>query len=172
MAKRYVAIDVETTGLSPLRGGRVIEIGAVKMDGSCIIEEFQSLIDPGTKITFQAQRIHGITCDMLFGQLKPDQVLPEFRRFVQDDSLVAHNAVFDIAFIRYEFARLGLNFSSTYHCTLDMSRKLFPNLPDHKLMTVYRHLFGEPPDNVRSHRALDDARMAARVWLEVRKHGA
>ncbi len=169
MSDRYIVIDVETTGLSPQRGGRVIEIGAVAVDGGKIVDDYHSLIDSGKRITLQAQQVHGITNEMLAGQPKPDQVFPEFHRFIGDGSLVAHNASFDMTFLRYEFGRLGLGFSNSYHCTLAMCRRLFPGLRDHKLQTVYCHLFGAPPEGARPHRALDDARMTARVWMEMRK---
>jgi DNA polymerase-3 subunit epsilon len=167
--RRCVVVDVETTGLSPLRGERIIEIGAVTVDGSGIVDEFHSLIDPGTRIALQASHVHGITSDMLAGKPKPEEVLPGFHRFIRDCALVAHNASFDVSFLRYEFSRLGLGFNNPCHCTLTMSRQRFPNLRDHKLETVYRHLFGPPPDGVRLHRALDDARMVARVWMEMMK---
>ena len=166
---RCVIVDVETTGLSASRGGRIIEIGAVAIDEGRISGEFHSLIDAETHITSGALKIHGITSDMLAGQPKPESVFRDFRRFIRDSILVAHNASFDVTFLRYEFGRLGLGLNNPYHCTLTMCRRHFPNLRDHKLETVYRRLFGPPFDGTRLHRALDDARMVARVWMEMMK---
>lgn len=166
MPPRIIAVDVETTGLSALRGGRIIEIGAVAVDESGITDEFHSLVDPGAHITAQAQRVHGITNAMLSGKPKPEAVLHDLFRYIEGSVLVAHNASFDVTFLRHEFGRLGLGFNNPYLCTLALSRKRFPNLRDHKLETVYRHLVGSP-EGIRMHRALDDARMAARIWMEM-----
>ena len=93
---RYVALDVETTGLSPQNGDRVIEIGAVAIEDQSIIAEFSSLIDVDKGIPWQVRQVHGITNEMLEGEPKPDVVLPEFYKFIAGSILVAHNASFDI----------------------------------------------------------------------------
>ncbi|MFH1076519.1 MAG: 3'-5' exonuclease [Pseudomonadota bacterium] len=164
---RFVVVDVETTGLSSRRGDRIIEVGAVIVKGREIAAEFCSLIRTDKPIPFAAEQIHGITNEMLIGKPKPEEVFPQFREFIGNSALVAHNAQFDIGFLRHEFSRLGLGLNNRYFCTLEMSRARYPNLSDHKLGTVFRHLFGRPGDQVRGHRALGDARMVAWVWLEL-----
>lgn len=166
-AARVIAIDVETTGLLPRRGDRVIEVGAVALQGGIIVEEFHSLINAGARITFAAQRIHGITSDMLACQPAPDEVFPKLLEFIGLSILIAHNAPFDMQFLRAELSRLGRSLSGKHICTLALSRRRFPDLPDHSLEAVYRHLCGRMPEQARRHRALDDARMAARIWLEM-----
>lgn len=166
-AERVIAIDVETTGLLPLRGDRVIEVGAVALQGGIIVEEFHRLINSGARITIAAQRIHGITSDMLAGQPAPDEVFPKLQEFIGGSILIAHNAPFDMQFLRAEFGRLGRSFSSKHTCTLALSRRRFPGLPDYRLEAVYRHLFGVIPELTKRHRALDDAMMAARIWMEM-----
>ena len=167
--KRCVAVDVETTGLSASRGDRIIEVGAVALIENGAGDEFHTLIDPGVPVSIPAQRVHGITNEMLRGMPKPEDALTDFHRFIGDSVLVAHNVSFDVTFLRYEFSRLGLGFNNLYRCTLTMSRRRYPTLRDHKLETVCRHLFGALPEGARMHRALDDARMAARVWIEMTK---
>lgn len=167
--QRYVCVDIETTGLSAARGGRIIEIGAVVIEGCRVINEYQTFVDPGARITLQAQRVHGITHDMLAGKPKPEDVFPAVSRLISSAAIVAHNAIFDVSFLRHEFGRLGLSLNNRYACTLRMSRRFFPNLCDHKLKTVYCHLFGALPEGSTLHRALGDARMAARVWMEIMK---
>jgi len=164
---RYVALDVETTGFSPKSGDRVIEIGAVAIEDQSIIAEFSSLVDVGKMIPWQVQQVHGITNEMLNGEPKPDEVLPEFYKFIGGSILVAHNAAFDIGFLRNEFALLGMNLNNRSLCTLKMSRKRYPHLPNHKLETVGRYLFGESCKQMQMHRALDDAKLAAMIWLEM-----
>ncbi len=205
--ERYVVLDVETTGLSPWKGDRVIEIGAVALEGGDLMAEFSTLIQAPRAIPFCASQIHGITDEMLIGQPTPEEVFPALDTFIRDSILVAHNAQFDIGFLRNEYELLGKRFSQRHICTLEMSRSRFPHLRNHKLETVYRHLIGingegdlmrrghgKPgghdiglpgehdwifvgnPDRVprsrrgrgsgrQTHRALDDARMVAAIWL-------
>jgi len=160
---------VETTGLSARNGDRVIEIGAVAIEGQSIVDEFSSLIDVDKRIPWRVQQVHGITNEMLSGEPKPDEVLPEFYEFITGSILVAHNASFDIGFLRHEFALLGMSLNNRSLCTLKMSRKLYPYLPNHKLGTVSRYLLGKSCRQMQIHRALDDAKLAAMIWLEMEK---
>ena len=163
----YVALDVETTGFSPQNGDRVIEIGAVTIKNQSIVAEFSSFIDVDKRIPWHVQKVHGITNEMLEGKPKPDEVWSEFYKFIDGSMLVAHNASFDIGFLRREFALLGMSLNNRSLCTLKMSRKLYPYLPDHKLKTVGRHLLGESCKQMQMHRALDDAKLAGMIWLEM-----
>jgi len=207
--ERYVVLDVETTGLWPWRGDRVIEVGAVAIEGGGMIAEFNTLVQAPREIPFRASQIHGITDEMLIGQPTPEEVFPAFEAFLQDSIIIAHNARFDIGFLRRENELLGARFHPRYICTLEMSRHRFPHLRNHKLETVYRHLMegklggelspspatcfdpplilsSEPAEeskdglpkqaplpgvenkfhpHMQTHRALDDARMVARIWL-------
>ena len=160
-------IDVETTGLSPSQGDRVIEIGAVTIEQNQIKGEFHSLINVGKRIPPAAQLIHGITDKMLDGEPKPEEVFPLFNEFIQGSVLVAHNARFDICFLTHEFSLLGLMLKNKYRCTLEISRAKYPRLPNHKLETVYRHLCGKTNGAIQAHRALGDAKMVAEIWMEM-----
>ena len=102
---------------------------------------------------------------MLAGQPKPQEVFASFRQFFGDSTLVAHNVDFDVWFLRYEYWRVGHTLINRHKCTLKLSRKRYPGLPDYKLETVARHVLGEEVDKGRRHRALDDARLAARIWM-------
>ena len=104
---------------------------------------------------------------MLIGQPTPEQVIPLFNEFIRVSVLVAHNAPFDLSFLRSEFDRLRMRLPHRHICTLEMSRIRFPRLRDHKLETVYRHLFGDTTGSGRRHRALDDASMTAMIWLKM-----
>lgn len=164
---RYIIFDIETTGLSPRRGDRVIEIGAVALQTGNNVGEYHSLINIGRRIPRPAVRVHGITEEMLIGRPTPEEAFPKFHAFINEGVLVAHNAPFDVAFLRYEFGRIGLGLSNGYRCTLDMSRRRFPCLREHTLEAVYRHLFGTAQIEAQKHRALEDARMVARIWVEM-----
>jgi DNA polymerase III subunit epsilon len=143
---RIVVLDVETTGLWPRRGDRIIEIGAIAIENRIMMEEFNTLIDTTRSISREAQQVHGITREMLEGKPKSEVVMPEFQEFIRDSILVAHNAKFDMGFIRHEFQRQKLSFNHYYICTLEMSQARCPHLPNHKLSTVYRHLIEKNGD--------------------------
>lgn len=162
---RTVIVDVETTGKAVQRGGRVIEVGAVAVEGGEVVAELATLIDAGAPISYGAFRVHGISEGMLAGKPLPQDVWPWFRQFCAAAPLVAHNAPFDSSFVRHELSMLGMGLPNPWHCTVRLARKRLPQLDNHRLDTVYRHLFGVIPAGTQRHRALDDARMAARVWV-------
>lgn len=183
---KIVFIDVETTGLDPRRGHRIIEIGAVAMENNQIINEYQSFVRVNSSIPAHVSKIHGITNDMLCNQPTPEQVYPELKNFLSDSLLVAHNAKFDTGFLQSEFNKLNLSIQNQSICTLEMSRRRYPRLPNYKLSTVYLHLIGTNgdmlqigdimrnpkgstscprKDKLQQHRALTDARMVAAIWL-------
>ena len=93
--ERTIIVDVETSGLSASRGGRVIEIGAVVIEGGHIVDEYAALIDSGATISYGAFQVHGISERTLCGQPSPDKVWPVFAGLVGCAPLVAHNAPFD-----------------------------------------------------------------------------
>jgi DNA polymerase-3 subunit epsilon len=101
---------------------------------------------------------------MLSDQPTPGSVYPAFKEIIKGKTLVAHNVKFDMAFLRMEFARMGMRLNNPSICTLEMSRKRLPHLPNHKLGAVYRYLTGKADTDIRQHRALDDARMVAAIW--------
>ncbi|MBE0501183.1 MAG: 3'-5' exonuclease [Desulfuromonadales bacterium] len=164
-----VIFDTETSGLSPKTGHRIIEIGAVAMSGSEITGEFQSLIDTDCEISWRATNVHGITNRMLKGEPSPFQVFTDFRDFIGAATLVAHNAPFDLRFLEFEFAALGFRLTNRSHCTLRLSRKIWPQLENHKLDTVARHV-GASFDGLQQHRALDDAKVTAEIWRQMLMH--
>ncbi len=163
---RTVVFDVETTGLSPELGDRVIEVGAVALSQYKIVDEFHSLIFVDQPIDPEAGRVHGITEKMLRGRPRAEKVMPRFRDFIGGSIMVAHNVDFDLRFIGSEFARMKLGgLRNAFYCSLEIGRKLLPELPRHDLETLYRELYGRSP--ARLHRALDDARIAAAIWVKL-----
>jgi DNA polymerase-3 subunit epsilon len=163
--QRTIIFDVETSGLSPSTGGRVIEIGAAAVVAGEIEAEFSTLIHVDCDIHWAAERVHGISRAMLRGQPSPAEVWPAFLDFAGNAPLVAHNARFDESFLRFELERLGMVLRNPIHCSLIASRRRFPRLANHRLETVARHVLGEIPADCRLHRALGDARLLARVWV-------
>lgn len=164
----FVAFDVETTGLSPV-AQRLVEISGVKFGpGAGSTGEpaiFSRLINPECPIPREVQRIHGITDEMVREEPTFREVIPEFIEFVGDCVLMAHNAPFDVEFVRVSLARLGLPFPKNKVVdTLVMSRELLPDAPRHQLKTVVEVL-GLPAGDY--HRALADSVHVRDVFLKL-----
>ena len=157
----FAVIDVETTGLSPGRGDRIIEIAIARVDARGQIEdEYATLIDPQGRDTGPVF-IHGITNDALRGAPTFDQVIGEVLARMQGAVVVAHNAVFEERFLQAEFARIGLTLPQRIPalCTLWLGQRAL-STPNHKLTTLCRH-YGIPL--VDKHAALGDVRATARL---------
>ncbi len=158
----FVAFDLETTGLSS-QNDRITEVGAVILRNGVEIDRFQTLVDPERLLTKENTELTGITNEMLQGAPKIEQVLPKFLEFVGDRPLVAHNAAFDIGFIRAECERQKITRSFTYADTLVLSRILMPQLSKHKLDIVSNAL-SLPEFN--HHRAADDAMTCGLIMVK------
>lgn len=157
-----IAIDLETTGLSPLVD-KVIEIAAYKItpEGTSI---FSTLINPDIPIPAHTTAIHNITDDMVIQSPKLSEILPELKQFLGDLPLVAHNAKFDLGFIVMGLQREKLLTSSAaVYCSCKMARLTHKELSNHKLGTLVKEL--DIP-LVNHHRALDDAYASLKVFIK------
>ena len=163
-----VAIDVETTGLSPVVD-RMIELSAVKITPTGI-ETFDELIDPEIDIPQITINIHGITQQMVKGKEKIETVLPKFLKFCGNLPILGHNAKFDVGFIVFDIHRLKLSFpKSPIFCSIKLSRTTFKDAENHKLGTLAKFL-NIPLKN--HHRALDDAFASLFIFNEALKKGS
>ncbi len=149
----YVGFDLETTGLSDKKD-TIIEIGAVRMKNGKELDRFQTFVDPGQPLRKEIVDLTGITDDMLVGAPKLEEVFPKFIEFVGDRPLAAHNADFDMGFIRAACNNLGYDYGFTSVDTLVLSQNLMPHLNRHKLNIVADAL--SLPE-FSHHRAADDA---------------
>ncbi|MFN3267382.1 MAG: PolC-type DNA polymerase III [Deinococcales bacterium] len=162
----FVVFDLETTGLSPERDA-ILEIGAlVVRDEQITNESFQTLVYPRRSIPFYISRINGITDRMVQGAPTIEDALPRFFEFVAGRQLVAHNAEFDIGFVRSNAARLGLNAPLRATCTVQLSRRAFPTEKNHSLDAVCARLGLVASQR---HRALADVEVTAQAFLEFRR---
>jgi DNA polymerase III epsilon subunit family exonuclease len=149
----FVAFDTETTGFSPANE-RIIEIGAVKYRGGRVIESAHWLINPGVPI--KNSFVHNITDEMVAGHPPFADSYKAFVRFVGDSVLLAHNASFDVRFMRAEIERNQLKpLPNPVLDSLALFRKWYPDAPSHKLGMLAKWL-GIPVGS--EHRAEDDAR--------------
>lgn len=164
--------DIETTGLDPKRGHRIIEIGGVRIERGQIdqTKTFSSLVNPECAIPPDAKRIHKITDDTLRDAPTIMAVLPEFLAFAHDSTLVAHNAAFDMGFLDVEkeccWGYLEL---PPCLCTKLLSQSIFPTASRHNLDTLCER-FQIPLPSDR-HRALADVLLTAQVLLRLLEHG-
>jgi DNA polymerase-3 subunit alpha (Gram-positive type) len=161
----YCIIDIETTGLQ-FRTDKITEIGVVKVRDGEIIDTFETLINPLVPIPFHITKITNITDDMVKGKETIKEVIPKLLEFIGDAILVAHNATFDMGFIRYNVESLGYEFKNGHIDTLALSRKLFPEFKKHKLEIIANNL-GIKVDV--AHRALDDVKTLHKIYNEMRK---
>ncbi|MCI9887828.1 3'-5' exoribonuclease [Micrococcales bacterium 31B] len=152
----FVVLDLETTG-GQSSGDAITEIGAVKVRGGARIGTFQTLIDPGIPIPYFITRLTGISNAMVQGQPRIETVLGSLFDFVRDAVVVAHNAPFDIGFLRAAARRHDIEWPQVPVLdTVRLSRALMPagTVPNHKLGTLASYIGTEVTPN---HRALDDA---------------
>lgn len=162
----YIAvIDFETTGLSPAMGDRATEVAIVMVEGGRVVDRFQSLMNAGVHIPYFITSLTGISNAMLATAPPAASVMAQARCFVGSAPMVAHNAAFDRKFWQAELARAGFDAPQPFACTLLVSRRLYPQVPNHKLGSLvdYHRL----PRTGAAHRALADAEMAAHLLGQI-----
>jgi len=165
----FVVLDVETTGLRPDRGDRVVALAGIKVRGGVVrrAEVFDTLINPGRAIPARSAAVHGITDEQVGGAPRIDAVLPDFSAFAEGAVLVGHELWFDLAFLEPEARRLGLPPLAGDHGVVDtriVSRLVHGSFPDHTLEAVTGRL-GITVEG--RHSALGDARATAEVLVRL-----
>lgn len=158
-------IDFETTGMSPDLGDRATEVAVVIVAGGKIVDRYQNLMNTGAYIPAFIEELTGISNDMIRMAPPAAQVMGELAEFVGAIPLVAHNASFDSKFLDAEWSRIGHSRQQQFACSMLLSRRIYPEAPNHKLGTLVSHL--ELPSAARHHRALADAEMTAHLWLRM-----
>ena len=162
----YTVFDTETTGLEPANGDEIIQIGALRVLNSRLLQQeyFDQLVDPRCALKAASIAIHGITDNMLQGQPTIDQVLPAFHDFCVDTVLVGHNVAFDMRFLEIKESSLGIRFDQPVLDTLLLSAVAHPNQQSHSLEAIMQRL-GITVD--QRHNALADATATAKVFLRL-----
>jgi len=162
----YVVLDFETTGLSP-SNDEIIEIGAVKVHGCKVVDEFSTLINPYISIPFYITKITGISDSMV--QESPDicETLPSLLEFIGEQTIIAHNANFDINFL-YDQCQLemGVPFRNDFIDTMRVSRQFFKHFPNHKLDTLAKEF---NVLNTGAHRALSDCYCTQEIYEKMKR---
>lgn len=156
----YCVLDLETTGFSAVTE-KITEIGVMKLKEGVVIDKFSCFVNPEKPIPQRVVEITNITDDMVKNAETIDKVFPKFLDFIQGSVLVAHNAEFDIGFLKQNASLLGYEFDFTYIDTLSLAKDIFPEYKTYKLGRIAKNL-GIKVEV--AHRALDDVDTTVKVF--------
>ena len=161
----FVVFDLETTG-AKAPPCRITEIGAYRVRDGKVTEEFQTLVNPESPIPPFITGLTGISDDMVKDAPKFADVVHDLLGFIGDSVLVAHNSAFDMRFLNYEIGLIFQDYriANPCLCTVQLSRKLLPDIVNHKLKTVAEHY---SIDFVNHHRASADAYATAHIFVNL-----
>jgi DNA polymerase-3 subunit epsilon len=166
---REIVLDTETTGLDPLQGHRVVEIGCVELLNHVATgRTWQAYINPERAMPTEAAMVHGLTDDFLADKPVFSQVVDAFMEFIGDAPLIIHNASFDMNFLNAEMTRIGFAKLDNARATdtVMMARKMFPGAP--ASLDALCKRFGVDTTGRQLHGALLDSLLLAEVYLELR----
>jgi DNA polymerase-3 subunit alpha (Gram-positive type) len=138
----YIVFDVETTGLSPVDGDRIIELAAARVRRGVIVDRYTTFVNPQRALNPEAQKLNNISQDMVKDAPTSAEILPRFMEFAGSSCLVAHNASFDIKFVAFELALAGRKLQDTTPVldTMKMSRNFLPHLTSQRLEYIANSL--------------------------------
>jgi DNA polymerase-3 subunit alpha (Gram-positive type) len=158
----FVVFDLETFGLNSHKN-EIIEIGAIKLKGTRIVDTFSSFVNPNKIIPKRISELTHITQDMVDNAPAIEDVLPKFLEFTKDAVMVAHNSAFDMGFIRRDAKKyMGIDYKPPIIDTLQMARDLYPDLKGYNLDRLNK-IFKLSLEN--HHRAIDDAQSTAKLFI-------
>jgi len=166
---REIVLDTETTGLDPLKGDRVVEIGCVELHNHVSTgKTFQVYLNPERTVPTEAAMVHGLTDEFLADKPVFAEKVDDFLTFIADSTLVIHNASFDMNFLNAELTRCGYSRLSMERATdtVLIARKMFPGAP--ASLDALCKRFGVDASGRTVHGALLDAQLLAEVYLELR----
>lgn len=156
----YCVLDLETTGFSAVTE-KITEVGIMKVQNGEVIDEFSCFVNPEKHIPQRVTEVTNITDDMVKDAETIEQVFPKILDFIKDSVLVAHNAPFDMGFLKQNAKLLGYEFDYTYIDTLSLAKDLFPDYKKYKLGKIAENL-GIKVEV--AHRALDDVDTTVKVF--------
>jgi DNA polymerase-3 subunit epsilon len=163
MGNTFCVVDIEATGGNQ-KQGRIMEVGIVKVRHGQIVDEMSTLINPGKPIDKFVSKLTGITDHEVRQAPVFAEAAPRILEFLGDGTFVGHNAAFDYSYLRLELHRAGFEYQADQICTIDLSKKLFPNELSYSLGKLCRSL---GLDVSLRHRALGDARCTSLLFLRL-----
>jgi DNA polymerase-3 subunit epsilon len=166
---RSIALDIETTGLNPLEGHKIVEIGCVELiDNFPSGKKWQKYINPQRKMPDEAFKVHGLSEDFLSTKKVFSEVVNEFLSFIKEATLIIHNAKFDLTFINYELETLNIEpinlKKNKVEDTLSIAKKMFPGQSVSLDALCRKYKINKER---KHHGALLDAELLAEVYLEM-----
>jgi DNA polymerase III subunit epsilon len=165
LPSKIAFVDLETTGARSTYD-RIIEIGIVRVENNKIVKTFNTLLNPLSYIPPEIERITGIKASDVENAPVFRQVANEVLEILKDCVFVAHNVRFDYSFLKTEFTRENINFTSKHFCTVRLSRVLFPQHRHHNLDSIIQRFNIEC---LNRHRALDDARVLYDFFIKLQQ---
>ena len=157
--KDFLVFDIETTGFS-YKNNKIIEIGGARVRDGEIIDTFSTFVNPEVKIPFKITELTGITDSMVKDAPLIDEVILDFNEFIKDSILVAHNAYFDVGFIKKNLKDQNISIDNPVLDTVPLARYVYKDLKRHRLDVIAKHI---GIDMGSHHRALDDAFTTVRI---------
>lgn len=161
--EEYLVVDLETTGLDPYKGCEIIEIGVTEINKGEIGKNYSRLIKPKNHIPYF---ITNISDDMVENEESIEQVLPRFRAYLGDKTMIAHNAKFDLKFLNYYLELLNLEPITKYICTLDLLKKVKSYKGENKKLETACKYYNIEHKN--AHRADSDTLATAKLFLTIK----
>ena len=161
--EEYIVVDLETTGLDPYKGCEIIEIGITEIRDNQIVKNYSRLIKPKSHIPYFITEITNISNEMVKDEEGIETVLPRFRRYLGNRTIIAHNAKFDLKFLNYYLEKMNLPLIDNYICTLELLKqnKTYKG-KNKKLETACEYYNIE---NKNAHRADSDTLATAKLFL-------
>ena len=167
MNKEYVVVDLETTGLDPYKGCEIIEIGVTEINNNEIGRNYSRLIKPNGIIPSLITDITNISNEMVENEKSLEEVLPKFRQYIGDKTVIAHNAKFDLKFLNYYLDKMGLEPINNYICTLELLKQNKEYKGKNKKLETACEYYNI--ENKNAHRADSDTLATAKLFLILNK---
>ncbi|MGL4913155.1 MAG: 3'-5' exonuclease [Romboutsia sp.] len=162
----YVVVDLETTGLDPYKGCEIIEIGITEIINDKIVKNYSRFVKPKMSIPYFITEITNITNEMVEGEEGIEMVLPRFRKYIGDRTIIAHNAKFDLKFLNYYLEELNLELIQNHICTLELLKKSKTYKGKNKKLETACEYYNI--ENKNAHRADSDTLATAKLFLKIK----
>lgn len=162
----FIVVDLETTGLNPFEGNEIIEIGVTEIKNNEIGKSYSRFVKPKVEIPQFITNLTGISNEMLKNEDSIEEVLPRFRKYIGNKTVIAHNAKFDMKFLNYYLKKLGIEEIKDYICTLELLKKVSTYKAKNKKLATACEYYGI--ENKNAHRASSDTLATAKLFLKIR----
>ncbi|GAA0234828.1 3'-5' exonuclease [Metaclostridioides mangenotii] len=162
----YVVVDLETTGLDPRQGCEIIEIGVTEISDGKIVRNYSRFVKPNGIIPSFISNLTNITNEMVDNEQRLEEVLPRFRKYIGDRTVIAHNAKFDLNFLNHYLKKMNLEPIKNHICTLEMLKKTRSYKGKNKKLETACQYYNI--ENKNAHRADSDTLATAKLFLIIK----